>query len=137
MLSRTTSADIHVPALEVDAHVTREEFETLVRPNLERTVACLRRAIEWARLPPKALVGIFLVGGSSRIPLAAHLIHDELGVSPTTLEQPETVVVEGALCIGAPSTPSRASGVPRTVTPQQQPQRAPARPTVPGAPVSP
>jgi len=132
MLSRTTSADIHLPALEVDAHVTREEFEAMVRPSLERTVHCLRRAIESARLTPKDMVGIFLVGGSSRIPLAAHLIHTDLGVAPTTLEQPETVVVEGALCIGAPAAPVRASGVPRTVTPPPRPN--PPRPQPPQPP---
>ncbi|MEU0554298.1 Hsp70 family protein [Dactylosporangium sp. NPDC006015] len=138
MLSRTASTDIHLPSLEVDAHLTREELEGLVKPYLERTVSCLRRAIESARLQPKDLVGIFLVGGSSRIPLAAHLIHTELGVAPTTLEQPETVVVEGALCIGAPSAPARASGMPRTTTPpppQQQPQQQ-QRP-VSAVPVSP
>ncbi|MBT8226641.1 MAG: Hsp70 family protein, partial [Dactylosporangium sp.] len=90
MLSRTTSADIHLPALEVDAHLTREELERLVRGPLERTVGCLRQAIASARLTPPDLVGIFLVGGSSRMPLAAHLLHSELGVAPTTLEQPET-----------------------------------------------
>jgi molecular chaperone DnaK len=137
MLSRTASADIHLPALEVDAHLTREELESLVRPYLERTVACLRRAIESARLTPHDLVGIFLVGGSSRIPLAAHLIHSELGVAPTTLEQPETVVVEGALCIGAKATPIRTSGTPRQVTPQA-PAAPPRRqgPPVPARPAS-
>ncbi|MDG6106555.1 Hsp70 family protein [Dactylosporangium aurantiacum] len=133
MLSRTASTDIHLPALEVDAHLTREELEGLVKPYLERTVSCLRRAIESARLQPKDLVGIFLVGGSSRIPLAAHLIHTELGVAPTTLEQPETVVVEGALCIGSPSAPVHASGMPRTVTPPQPQQQRP----VSAVPVSP
>ncbi|GAA4255633.1 hypothetical protein GCM10022255_065240 [Dactylosporangium darangshiense] len=130
MLSRTASTDIHIPSMEIDAHLTREELETLVRPYLERTVACLRRAIESARLQPKDLVGIFLVGGSSRIPLAAHLIHTELGVAPTTLEQPETVVVEGALCIGAAVTPGGTSGTPRQVTPAPQPARpvAPVQP---------
>ncbi|MGH3647244.1 MAG: Hsp70 family protein, partial [Micromonosporaceae bacterium] len=103
MLSRTSSADIHLPALEVDAHLTREEFESLVRPYLERTVECLKRTIGQARLQPKDMVGIFLVGGSSRIPIAGHLIHTELGVAPTTLEQPETVVVEGSLAVGGPS----------------------------------
>jgi actin-like ATPase involved in cell morphogenesis len=140
MLSRTASTDIHLPSLEVDAHLTREELEGLVKPYLERTVSCLRRAIDSARLQPKDLVGIFLVGGSSRIPLAAHLIHTELGVAPTTLEQPETVVVEGALCIGAPSAPARASGMPTTVQPrpQQQPQQQqPPQRQVSAVPVSP
>jgi molecular chaperone DnaK len=144
MLSRTASTDIHLPSMEIDAHLTREELETLVRPYLERTVSCLRRAIESARLQPKDLVGIFLVGGSSRIPLAAHLIHTELGVAPTTLEQPETVVVEGALCIGAASAPVRASGTPRQVAPPPQQQQRPVATQSPvsavpmsGVPVSP
>ncbi|HZE38541.1 MAG TPA: Hsp70 family protein, partial [Stackebrandtia sp.] len=102
-LSRSASSDIHLPAMEVDAHVTREEFESIAKPLLERTIECMERAIRGAKQTPKDLVGIFLVGGSSRIPLAAHLIHTELGLPPTILEQPETVVVEGALCIGAPA----------------------------------
>src|SRR5947208_2815877 len=122
MLSRTSSADIHLPGLEVDAHVTGEERETLIRPYLERTVTCLARTIAGAGMAPKDLVGIFLVGGSSRIPLCAHLIHTELQVAPTTLEQPETVVVEGALCIGAPAPPVRPP------MPQLQPPRQPGPP---------
>ncbi|MEV0732137.1 Hsp70 family protein [Polymorphospora sp. NPDC050346] len=128
MLSRTTSADIHLPALDISAHVTREEFEALIRPALMRTVTCLAQTITAARLRPADLVGIFLVGGSSRIPLAAHLIHSELGLPPTTLEQPETVVAEGALCFGVPGAAGQGhSGVPRAV---------PARP-VPGPPARP
>jgi molecular chaperone DnaK len=141
MLSRTTNADIHLPALEVDAHLTREEFEALVRPYLDRTIACLQRAIAAARTQPQELVGIFLVGGSSRIPLAAHLIHTSLGVAPTTLEQPETVVVEGALCIGAARPPvSPTSGMPRTVSAppaQQPPGPRHAGPVPPGGQVPP
>ncbi len=146
MLSRVSSADIHLPVLEVDAHVTREELESLIRPYLERTVTCLARTIAGAGLAPKDLVGIFLVGGSSRIPLAAHLIHTELLVAPTTLEQPETVVVEGALCIGAPNPPVRPP-MPQQPPPRpavQQPPRPPAPvpqppryPQQPPAPVRP
>lgn len=130
MLSRTASADIHLPALDVDAHLTREEFESLARPHLERTVACMGRAIGAARLTPKDLVGIFLVGGSSRIPLAAHLLHKEMGVAPRTIEQPETVVVEGVLAVGGGpgGAPSRPVGPPVS---------GPARPAViPNRPVS-
>jgi len=127
MLSRTTSADIHLPSLEVDGHLTREEFESLVRPQLERTVVCLARCIKDAGISSNDLAGIFLVGGSSRIPMAAHLIHTELGLPPTILEQPETVVVEGALCIGAPApgagggAPVAHSGVPQVFTPPPRP----------------
>jgi hypothetical protein len=127
-LSRTSNADINLPTLEVDAHLTRDELEGLIRGYLGSTVACLHRTIENARLRPADLVAVFLVGGSSRIPMAARLIHAELGMPPTTLDQPETVVAEGALCIGAAVQPGGVSGVPRTMPP-------PARPA-PAAPVS-
>ncbi|HWH01995.1 MAG TPA: Hsp70 family protein, partial [Pilimelia sp.] len=119
MLSRAAHADVHLPALDVDAHLTRDELERLIRPQLALTVGCLAQTLAAARLRAADLVGVFLVGGSSRIPLAAQLIHAELGVAPTTLEQPETVVAEGALYFGAAGTAGRAghSGVPRAATP--------------------
>ncbi|HEY3503480.1 MAG TPA: Hsp70 family protein [Actinocatenispora sp.] len=143
MLSRTSSSDIHLPALEVDAHITREEMEGLIRPHLERTVECLQRTISEARLTPRDLVGIFLVGGSSRIPLAGHLVHSGLGVAPTALEQPETVVVEGSLAVGGPPGQRPAQGMPpRPVQPPRPPvgpqpgpvNRPPARPVIPSPP---
>lgn len=128
MLSRASQADIHLPALEVDAHLTRDELERLIRPLLQRTVHCLQTTIEAAKLSPADLVGIFLVGGSSRIPLAAHMIHSQLGVAPTTLEQPETVVAEGALRVGAPAAgqssrdfPAASASAPPFSTPPASP----------------
>lgn len=130
MLSRTTSSDIHLPALEVDAHLVREELEQLIKPYLERTVGCLVSTITDAKLNPRDLVGIFLVGGSSRIPLAAHLIHTQLGVAPTTLEQPETVVAEGALRVG--TIPDADANRPGSAPPAGHPGAA-ARPGMPPA----
>ena len=127
MLSRTASTDVHLPTLQADAHLTRDELETLVRRYLEHTVLCLRQTVGQARLAPAHLAGIFLVGGSSRIPLAAHLIHSGLGVAPTTLEQPETVVVEGALYLDRPAP--QAAG--RSGAPQAAPPPRPAPPQSP------
>ncbi len=117
MLSRTASADIPVPVLDVTAHLTRPEFEALARPYLLRTVSCLAHTVASAGLAAPELAGIFLVGGSSRIPLAAHLIHTELGVAPTTLEQPETVVVQGALTILPPAPSPPVSAPPGSASP--------------------
>jgi molecular chaperone DnaK len=144
MLSRTAGADIPLPVLDVEAHLTRPEFEALVRPYLHRTVACLSRTLAGAGLAAAELAGIFLVGGSSRIPLAAHLIHTELGVAPTTLEQPETVVVQGTLTILPPAAPPVVSSPPVSAPPpvvSSPPVSAPppvvSTPPVSPAPVSP
>ncbi|MEV4622204.1 Hsp70 family protein [Asanoa sp. NPDC049573] len=127
-LSRTSSADVHVPGLEVAAHVTRDELEALAKPMLARTVDCLGRTIADARLAEEDLVGVFLVGGSSRMPLVARMIHQELGIAPTALEQPETVVAQGAVCLDPPS--HRVPAQRRPVAPQASPMPGPAGPVV-------
>ena len=45
--------------------------------------------------------GVFLVGGASRIPLVATLLHRALGEPPLAIEQPELVVAEGSLYVRA------------------------------------
>ncbi|MFJ6200017.1 Hsp70 family protein [Micromonospora sp. NPDC092111] len=97
MLSRVTVAPVAVPGLESAAPLTRQDLERLAAPLLARAVAETRAVVATAGLTPDRLAGLFLVGGSSRVPLVARLLHAELGVAPTVLEQPELPVAEGAL----------------------------------------
>ncbi|RKR88924.1 putative pyrroloquinoline-quinone binding quinoprotein [Micromonospora pisi] len=97
MLSRTTVAPVAVPGVEQAVHLTREELERLATPLLRRAVFEAASVIGHCGLRPDQLAGLFLVGGSSRVPLVARLLHAELGVAPTVLEQPELPVAEGAL----------------------------------------
>jgi DNA-binding NarL/FixJ family response regulator len=48
-------------------------------------------------VPPSAIAGLFLVGGSSRIPLVATMLHESIGIAPVVAEQPELVVVADQL----------------------------------------
>jgi type VII secretion-associated protein (TIGR03931 family) len=96
-LSRHAYTDVPMPPPFADAHVTREDLERLITAPLGRAVELTRAAIDEAGLRPKQLSAIFLVGGSSRIPMISRLIHERTGVVPTTLDQPETVVARGAL----------------------------------------
>jgi actin-like ATPase involved in cell morphogenesis len=100
-LSRAQSADFVVPLLDVEAHLTREELETVARPVLEQTVQITQNLLRWADLPDGRLAGVFLVGGASRIPLVATLLHRALGDPPVVIEQPELVVAEGSILAGA------------------------------------
>ena len=110
MLSRTTVAPVAVPGVEQAVHLTRDELERLATPLLRRAVFEAASVIAHCRLRPDQLAGLFLVGGSSRVPLVARLLHAELGVAPTVLEQPELPVAEGALAeIAAP--PVRVAAV--------------------------
>ena len=100
-LSRTQSADLVVPLLNTEVHLTRDELEQLARPVLDQTVQVTRSLLRWADLPEGRLAGVFLVGGASRIPLVATLLHRELGEAPVVIEQPELVVAEGSILADA------------------------------------
>ncbi|WP_431937314.1 Hsp70 family protein [Micromonospora sp. RP3T] len=97
MLSRVMVAPVAVPGVEAAVPLTREDFERLAAPLLARAVAETRQVTAAAGVRPEQLSGLFLVGGSTRIPLVARLLHAELGIAPTVLEQPELPVAEGAL----------------------------------------
>jgi molecular chaperone DnaK len=110
-LSRSQSADVAVPLVGADAHLTRTELETLARPVLLQTVRVTEGALRWAKLAEGRLAGVFLVGGASRIPLVATLLHQTLGEPPLAIEQPEMVVAEGALFATTTTGTKRANTV--------------------------
>jgi molecular chaperone DnaK (HSP70) len=96
-LSRLSVAGLSLPSLDVDTHITREQFEVASRPLLARTVRATTAVLRTANTAADQVAGLFLVGGSTRMPLVATLLFQETGIRPTVLEQPEIVVAEGAL----------------------------------------
>ncbi|MFI5842182.1 Hsp70 family protein [Catenuloplanes sp. NPDC051500] len=118
MLSRGASASVYVPLLDRESVLGRPQFELVARPVIERTVAATRSALRAAGPETGTPAAIFMVGGSSRIPLAAVLLHRAFGVAPVVLEQPELVVALGALATPTASvaqisgTPPMTSGAP-------------------------
>src|SRR5947207_10668375 len=134
-LSRSPTADLNVPLLDAEVHLTRAELEELARPVIEQTIRVTQGVIRWANVPEGRLAGVFLVGGSSRIPLVATLLHRALGSAPVAIEQPETVVAEGSMLAGAATLPKSAAPAPGPATgirPAIQGLFGP-----PGSPVSP
>ncbi|MET8147491.1 Hsp70 family protein [Actinoplanes sp. NPDC049668] len=117
MLSRTALAPVPVPGVEQAVRLTREEFETAAGPLLRRGVAEAGSVLRAAGLNPADLAGLFLVGGSSRVPLVARLLHSELGIAPTVLEQPELPVAEGAIIAAGALSGQAASATPAAAAP--------------------
>jgi len=95
-LSRLTQTEVPMPEPFDDVLVTRAELEALVRPALLRSTELVAGTVRSAGMDPRQLAGIYLVGGSSRIPLVATLLAEQLHVVPTSLDQPETAVALGA-----------------------------------------
>jgi hypothetical protein len=117
-LSRSSSASIHVPLFDTDVYLTREEFERIARPYLERTADLTAMTLQRAGMRPDQVGGLFPVGGSSRIPLASTLLHHRLGVAPTLIDQPELVVALGSLlAIIGPGGPRAPGFAPPPQTP--------------------
>ncbi|MGI5504466.1 type VII secretion-associated protein [Lentzea sp. CA-135723] len=109
-LSRHAYTDVPMPPPFPDAHVTRSDLEQLIAAPLGRAAALAGAAVRDAGVAPQRLAGVFLVGGSSRIPLVARLVHEQLRVVPTSIDQPETVVARGALR-AVSLDPERTGGV--------------------------
>ena len=132
-LTRHPSATLHVPLVDRDIHLTREEFERAAGPQLDRTVDLTLATLRGAVVPREQVDGLFLVGGSSRIPLAATLLHQRLGIAPTVIDQPELVVAQGSILLAdAPQPapiyqPATAAGPAAAVDPTPD---APVRPAV-------
>ncbi len=66
---------VELPGQEPYARsLTRAQFEELIRPTIERTLAPVREALVDARLTPEEIDEVVMVGGSTRIPLVQQLV---------------------------------------------------------------
>jgi molecular chaperone HscA len=100
---RLTDAETASLELEVDPKGHREtvglarpEMEALVRPVLERCAPSVRRALKDAGLEARALSGVILVGGATRMPLVRRFVRDLFGREPLADIDPDQVVALGA-----------------------------------------
>jgi Fe-S protein assembly chaperone HscA len=76
--------------------MTRAEFESIVRPILERTLGPVRQALDDASLRPQDVDEAVLVGGSTRVPLVRRLVEEVFGRTPHVELNPDEVVALGA-----------------------------------------
>jgi len=81
--------------------LTREAFEQIIRPVIDRTIEPCRQALKDAGVTPEQIDEVVLVGGSTRIP-AVRSLTDEVfhlnqrGKKPHTELNPDEVVALGA-----------------------------------------
>jgi Fe-S protein assembly chaperone HscA len=76
--------------------ITREQFEQLIQPILERTVGPCKQALKDAGLKPEQIDEVVLVGGSTRIPKVRALVKELFHREPHTDLNPDEVVALGA-----------------------------------------
>lgn len=80
--------------------VARSEFEAIIRPIVERTGQIVQAALSDAKVNPKQIDEVVLVGGSTRVPLVRRLVEDLFGRKPHTELNPDAVVALGAAVQG-------------------------------------
>lgn len=101
-LSEYLTYDLAVAGLPEAFRLTRAEFEDLIGPLASKAATEMLGTITAAGTSPGRLSGLFLTGGSSRIPLIAARLGDELGIQPRLHGDPKAVVALGALAATDP-----------------------------------
>jgi molecular chaperone DnaK len=76
--------------------ITREQFEQLIQPIIDRTVGPVKQALKDAGLKPAQIDEVVLVGGSTRIPKVRALVKQLFNRDPHTDLNPDEVVALGA-----------------------------------------
>ncbi|MEX0669771.1 MAG: molecular chaperone DnaK [Pirellulales bacterium] len=107
-LSSAQSTDINLPFITADASgpkhlqmsITRAQFEQMCDPLVERCRGPVVQALKDAKLDPKEIDEVVLVGGSTRIPKVQELVKKLFGKDPHKGVNPDEVVALGAAIQG-------------------------------------
>ncbi|MFN6049927.1 MAG: Fe-S protein assembly chaperone HscA [Planctomycetia bacterium] len=76
--------------------ITREKFESLAKPLVEKSMECCKTALKDAGIGKESIDEMILVGGSSRIPLVQKMAGEFLGKKPLTSVHPDEAIAIGA-----------------------------------------
>jgi len=98
-LSDADRASVEIAVNEREVYrrtVARAEYEAMIRPLVDRTLDCCRRALRDARLEPGAIDAVILVGGATRTPLVRRAVAELFGREPYVALDPDRVVALGA-----------------------------------------
>ena len=88
-------------ALHLSMELSREVYEGLIRPLIDRTMDCVQRSLDDARLTARQIDRVVLVGGSTRTPLVGQLLESRLSKPAHREINPDLCVAMGAAVQGA------------------------------------
>ncbi len=109
-LSSAMETTVNLPFITADQSgpkhlqisLTRSKFEQLIAPLVEKCRRPLLDALKDAKLQPKQVDEVVLVGGSTRVPMVQKLVKDLFeGKEPNRSVNPDEVVAVGAAIQGA------------------------------------
>jgi len=104
-LSSATVSNITLPFIHQDksleATLTREQFEAMTKDLVDKTEDPCRKAMESARVTPKDVNVVVLVGGMTRMPRVVEKVREIFGKEPYARVNPDEVVAAGAALQGS------------------------------------
>ena len=124
-LSSATTTNVNLPFITMDATgpkhlsetLSRAKFEQLIDKLVERCRKPCVQAMKDAKLEPKDIDEVILVGGSTRVPKVAQLVRELFGKEPNRSVNPDEVVSVGAAIQGGVLTGEVSDVVLLDVTP--------------------
>ena len=82
--------------INLELTISRQHFEKLIRPLVDKTVESVDLALRDSGLTLKDIDDLVLVGGSTRIPLVEHRLTEEFQLNPSRAVDPDLAVALGA-----------------------------------------
>lgn len=110
-LSSARSADLIVASLlqdasgnpiDVELEITREEFERMIRPHVDRTVSLTKKALQNAGYSPEQIDYVLMAGNSTTVPLVQRAMEEMFGPAKVMRKiHPKHCVAMGAALLAA------------------------------------
>jgi molecular chaperone DnaK len=107
-LSTAQETEVNLPFITADASgpkhlvmkITRAKFEQLTEGLIKRTIEPLKKALKDAKLEPKDINEVILVGGQTRMPKVVETVREYFGKEPNRSVNPDEAVALGAAIQG-------------------------------------
>lgn len=82
----------------LDMEISREKYEEMLKPHLEKTLDCMHQCLTDASILPADINKVMLVGGSTRTPLVHEMLKEAMNIELRSEINPDLIVAMGA-CI--------------------------------------
>lgn len=80
----------------LEFELTRQEYEAMIEHLLEKTLQCIHQSMNDAKLVPRDINKVMLVGGATRTPLVRQLLQQRMQLDPRFEINPDLIVAMGA-----------------------------------------
>lgn len=80
----------------LELEIVRTDYEDMILPLLEKTLTCVHQSLTDAKLGPKDIQKVMLVGGATRTPLVHKLLQERTQLDPRFEINPDLIVAMGA-----------------------------------------